>query len=318
MNTSIHHHIYSTYSTLQLIPAIVLMLILWFLGAIIPVLFSWKLLRTWLCFEEHSKKTLPLSFVVIAVLKIVYADGVDKRTCKNGDGKTGEVFSLYKKKINLGLVIALFAVTINILGTGGAAFFVEFLVEESSVCDIEVDCFALNKTDYTPIQQTPLMEKCTDYENDDYIIECYQFAFDYASGLSHASGVIFIASLTMKIQAALMIQAGTLKHRKVVRSLLFWVTLFICFTVFLITLSVDVIFDQIYSSTVNTLNFFIYFICFSFTITSGFVFVNFSRSLPNSSSETSVQYGSLGSTRNQDMDKDQETTRDQDFLESYV
>ena len=112
-------------------------------------------------------------------------------------------YKLYSNKVpcfRLQLPL-LFIMYIFTLFCSTATFVSEFFVDESSQCDVNLDCFAIDSTG-SPIHQHPLSNNCTEFKEGGYSIKCFRFALDYVSGISIAGGVMVIGSLLMNIQAA--------------------------------------------------------------------------------------------------------------------
>ena len=57
----------------------------------------------------------------------------------------------------------------------------------------------------------PVMENCSDYENDNFTVSCFKFVFDYAGAIGDAGGVLVLASVITNMHAGLWFGALTLK-----------------------------------------------------------------------------------------------------------
>ena len=117
--------------------------------------------------------------------------------------KDAHNYKLYSNKVpcfRLQLPL-LFIIYIFILFCSTVAFVSEFFINESSQCDENLDCFAIDST-RSPVHQYPLSNNCIEFKESGHSIKCFRFALDYVSGISVAGGVMVIGSLLMNIQAA--------------------------------------------------------------------------------------------------------------------
>lgn len=162
-------------------------------------------------------RKIPLGNIVFSGVQLIYdydlaKGGKDKETdditrllkdeTKDEEAKT---YTLSGRHLSSHGLFVLFCTVASILCCAAVGFWSEFLTEQSSVCDSEKDCFALDEDG--PVSKYPLMDNCTDYDNGNYSIECFKFTFNYASAVSNAGGVLTLAKIIMRIQTGLWVGA---------------------------------------------------------------------------------------------------------------
>ena len=146
--------------------------------------------------------------IIFRVLKLIYGDQLEK--CKENDTVT---YTIFGHRVRTWIMVVLFVVVILVHICTFIAFWFEFLVYETNHCDTTMDCFVQNKSQNgigvgDPL---PVMENCSDYENDNFSVSCFKFVFDYAGAIGDAGGVLVLASVIMNVQAGLWFGALTLK-----------------------------------------------------------------------------------------------------------
>ena len=139
------------------------------------------------------------------ILKQVYGDELQKEN---------EFFTLYGRKLSKFKVVLLLQAVMMIFFCVLVSFWSELLVNQSNICNNQLDCFALNSTDGGLVQFDPLSyENCTEFQEDDYKIECYSFAFDYIEAVGNSGGVLIVGGVIMTTQAGLVAGLVTLKEK---------------------------------------------------------------------------------------------------------
>lgn len=214
--------------------------------------------------KNCDKENVPhLRTFLSNVLKQVYGDYLNE--------PEPDTFTLYGLKLSKRTVIVLFSAVVMILCCTGVSFWSEFLVFESSQCDITLDCFAVNVTSKLPIQELPLGENCTEFENDeDFTIECYDLSLDYISAIGNAGSVLVVGSFVMNAQTALSALALYAKEKGKVGICTFIILmlyqlagLIVIFLVPLILLAVSVIRNKINNTYYSIIQFTAYYVTFN-------------------------------------------------------
>ena len=254
--------------------------------------------------EEKGSK-LPCWTVIFGGLKLIYGHQLDEMEAK---GKP-TVYSICGRHIKAWLLVVLFMVVVFVCSCVVVAFWSEFLVEESSHCQSDTDCFALDDT-YTPLQQEPLTrENCTKFEsteNSNVTLRCFRFVFNYASALGNAGGVLVLASAVMNVQAGLWIGASSCQGKcgwsaavaavstvNIVIEVVMFVLPFVVYYVPLLK-------ETITKSSRSQVQFFTYWITFLCAFTfSGPVLTFFSRPLISTGGKWDATEWSLSSTGSQ-------------------
>ena len=220
--------------------------------------------------------------IIFRVLKLVYGHQLEK--CKENDTVTYTIFGYH---VRTWIMAALFMVVVLVCVCIVIAFWLEFLVSETNHCDTTMDCFVQNKSQNGLGEGSPLpvMENCTDYENDNYTVSCFKFVFDYANALGNTGGVLVLASVIMNLQAGLWFGALTLKN-PTGRLLALWslFVLYILENTFILFLSqmvsaVPLLREPILGTRHSQLKFSIYYLTFwsGFTASGPLLYFNFNK-----------------------------------------
>ena len=133
------------------------------------------------------------------VLRLVYGSSLKGVASETGDRI---VITLYGRRLHPAYVGFLFAALVLIYICIIVAFFSELFVTESTgVCNIHMDCFALNTSTGLLVQQKALQSECIDIQNDSsYLIRCYRLSFNYVTALGNAGGVLVFGYFIMTYQ----------------------------------------------------------------------------------------------------------------------
>ena len=144
-------------------------------------------------------------------LKLIYGDKLKK--CKKNDTVT---YTLFGHRVRTWVMAVLFLVFTFVCCCTVVAFWSEFLVSETNHCDTSshtIDCFVQNISQDGYGEYIPVMENCSDYENDNFTVSCFKFVFDYAGALGNTGGVLVLASVIMNVQSGLWIGAVAIKRK---------------------------------------------------------------------------------------------------------
>ena len=118
-------------------------------------------------------------------------------------------FTLYGRKLYYPNLATLFTALVLVYFCVMVAFFSELFVTESTgVCNIHMDCFALNTSTGALVQQEALQDNCRDIQDDpSYLIRCYKLSFNYVTALGNAGGVLVFGYFMMTYQTPFLEEA---------------------------------------------------------------------------------------------------------------
>lgn len=256
-------------------------------------------------FKEKGNR-IPCWTFIFGGLKLVYGHQLEE--CKHPH-KTN-IYTICGRHVRPWLLAVLFMVVVFVCSCTAVAFWCAFLINESDKCDPHMDCFAreaLGERDL--VQNEPLMENCSQYENGNYTIHCFTFSFNYADALGDAGGVLVLATVIMNIQAGLWIGASSQEGKWAWRLAIAGVaTLNLIIEAGLIAIPVVVQLvpffgDKLINTDRNAVQFYTYWVTFvcAFTI-SGPIFIVFSKRLRRETTIDGVeQYVSTNSKNAQQM-----------------
>lgn len=313
-----HHFHYSTYNYAAYIAPIILLgvsmvLMLVAVYAIILICWPFKKGIKKLADEELSPMLLsefrekgnpiPCWTFIFGGLKLVYGHQLDE--CKHPH--KSNIYTICGRHVRPWLLAVLFMVIVFVCSCTVVAFWCTFLVKESDQCDSHMDCFARSRAgEKDLVQEGPLMESCSLYENENYTIHCFKFSFDYANALGDAGGVLVLASVIMNVQAGLWIGASSQDGKWAWRLAVAGVTtLNLIVEAGLIAMPIVVqlvpfFSEKLVNTDQNAVKFYTYWATFlsAFTI-SGPIFIIFSKRLRRQTAVDGVeQYVSTNSKKN--------------------
>ena len=198
---------YRIYNSAAFFAPLTLLVISWILSFVaIYIIFNFcclgRLCHT--CPPRITKLNGAFKMIIFRVLKLIYGDQLEK--CKENDTVT---YSIFGHRVRTWIMAVLFVVVVFVCSCTFVAFWSKFLVSETNHCDTTMDCFVWN---ISLRDHLPVMENCSDYENDNYTVSCFKFVFDYAGAIGDAGGVLVLASVIMNMQAGLWFGALTLKN----------------------------------------------------------------------------------------------------------
>ena len=141
---------------------------------------------------------------VFYVVQQMFGDNLKKDKV---DGQ--RVYSLYGIPLARWKLISMFVSVLGIYFCTLVSFWSDFVFSESSQCDEELSCFALDPDaeTFTAIQQEPLGANCTAFEAKGYTIRCYSLALDYINAIGNSGSVIVVGGLVMNVQSLLSAMA---------------------------------------------------------------------------------------------------------------
>ena len=144
------------------------------------------------------------------------------------------VYSLYGIPLARWTLISMFVSVLGIYFCTLVSFWSDFIFSESSQCDEELSCFALDPETFDAIQQEPLGANCTAFEAEGYTIRCYSLALDYVTAIGNAGSVIVVAALIMNVQGllssgGLYLRSNNTGYRRIIITVV--IILYYCATV---------------------------------------------------------------------------------------
>ena len=242
-----------------------------YLPLILLILSPTTLILMWLMYAiccahmrlKYFKETLQQWNIVVNILKQIYGDYLED--C-NGDNKSGDQYS---KEIGKIKVTMLFTGVIGIYFCAAISFWSDLIVEETTQCDVQMDCFALNASTGILQQEIPLMDECINYKNDGYTIQCFRFVFNYINAIGNAGSVIIVGALVMNVQSAIsaLIVSSKRKFAKWVLILYFIFFSYAPFVVIIFLNINDVIESVVFPTRKAIVQFTAYYVAFMYAFT---------------------------------------------------
>ena len=224
------------------------------------------------CFRFINNK-FPFKALIMSALKILYGHDIVEEKRRGGLSKV----TIYGRIAGPVALYFQFTLIVIVFVCSAMAFWSEFLLDKNDRCDSQMDCFAFYAENISTVQENPL-ENCTDFENNNYTIECFKFVFDYADALGNSGGVLILAKVVASLHMTLWVGLASLspsiftKWKGLILSCShFMILLFIMVIVLIIITAVPV---SGFEFNMKSLQFFPYGLAFSFVfIFSGPFFV---------------------------------------------
>ena len=253
------------------------------------------------CEARARPGRVPCWTFIFGGLKLIY--GHQLAETRKTDGSVS--YFICERKIKPWLMAMLFMVVIFVCSCTAVAFWGEFLVKESFICEPGLDCFPFNQHGKA-MSHEPI--NCSDYENSNIIICCYQFVFSYGSALGNAGGVLVLASVVMNIQAGLWIGASSQRRKWGFCCAMGWV-IFLNVVIEILLLAtpfvasyVPLVKSTVMSTNGATVQFYAYWITFLCAFTfSGPLMIIFSRASRKFKAESTLQGVTHPADRSQDI-----------------
>lgn len=188
--------------------------------------------------------------------------------------------TIYGRNVGPKTLYIHFSAIVVVFSCSAMAFWYEFLLAESNECDPRMDCFAFPQEDGS--SNNPL-ENCTDYENDNYTIQCFKFVFNYADGLGNSGGVLILSKVIVSIHISMWIAIASLCPAKsqtctcscfcIIGTLYIIISFISIVIIWLVIFNVSLLSDQLLGSH-KSLTLFAYTVVFYITlIVSGPLFI---------------------------------------------
>ena len=130
-------------------------------------------------------------------VKVIFGDRINK---KEGSQK----FIFYNYEISSLQIFMLSTNTLMVFGPTFMSFWVSFIVNETFVCDPQLDCFLhYPSTHFFPSSKR--LDNCTSYDSTSGTVVCFQFVFDLTEGFSSAVGFMGVAVVYCRLYTFIMI-----------------------------------------------------------------------------------------------------------------
>ena len=149
----------------------------------------------------------PINKLMFHFVKITFRDSIKKS--ENSPDK----FIFYGYEIPSIFLFLLSTINLVVLWLAFVSFWASFLVDETFVCDPQLDCFLLDPSALIVLSGKQL-DNCTSYDCTNCTVVCFQFVFDFNKGFSSTVGFISVAVIYNKICISLLIFLWELPQRK--------------------------------------------------------------------------------------------------------
>ena len=181
--------------------------------------------------------------------------------------EAGRKMVLQQQVLPYYIAYLLLAVVAGIYGCAIITFWNQFLIHESSVCDLNFDCFQVNDKG----EDVTRLDSCFEFENGtsftfngtEYEFECFRFALDYTSAIVSVGGFLSFTMMAAKVYVSIIFGikgiSGAFTYRLV--SVLFVSVTLMCSIIFFsLVISVPAISDILLSTHTDTIQFSVYII----------------------------------------------------------
>ena len=167
------------------------------------------------------------------------------------------------------------SVTLLILVAGLMSFWISFIVNETFVCDPQLDCFLRDPSTLIVFSSEPL-DNCTSYDSTNGTVVCFEFIFDLSKGFSSAVGFIGVAVGCCRLYIYIMIWLWKFFNKK------FWiicimhiVIMNIFILIFIVVYAIPFLSDAVFKTNKSTVIFIAYLSTFGYfgPMVGGYVFI---------------------------------------------
>ena len=239
----------------------------------LPVIYTFVLY--YLLFHHRCMKTeIKMSTFSQVCIKGIFQD------FKLKPSEAGRKMVLQQQVLPYDIAYLLLAVVAGIYGCAIITFWNRFLIHESSVCDLNFDCFKVNDKG----EDVTRLDNCFEFENvtsftvngTKYEFDCFRFALDYTSAVESVGGFLSFAIIAAKIYVSLIFMIkGKSKTCKYLLSFLFFGSFAICWLVFIfLVIFVPAISDILLSTLTDIIQLVVYAITLvTVYITAGVLFI---------------------------------------------
>ena len=113
-------------------------------------------------------------------------------------------FTFYHYEISSLQIFMLSTITLMVFGPTFMSFWASFIVNETFVCNPQLDCFLRDPSTFIVLSSEPL-DDCTSYDSTNGTVVCFQFIFDLTKGFSSAVGYMGVAVVYCRLYAFIII-----------------------------------------------------------------------------------------------------------------
>ena len=131
------------------------------------------------------------------IVKVTFGDHIKKV-------EGSQSFTLYGYEISLLRMVPLSTITIMIFWPTFMSFWASFIVNETFVCDPQLDCFLRDSSSFI-VFSSEVLGDCTFYDSINATVVCFQFVFDLTEGFSSAVGFMGVAVVYCRLYTFIMI-----------------------------------------------------------------------------------------------------------------
>ena len=185
-------HSYDTYNKWSVVPPFLasgITLLGLAVLIIVTLIRKCKLCDTWRCSQYFVD---PL----FRVVKVTFGDYIKK--------EDSEKFIFYSHEISSLQIFMLSTITIMVFWPTFMSFWASFIVNETFVCDPQLDCFLHDPSTLIVLSSEPL-DNCTSYDGTNGTVVCFQFVFNLTQGFSSAVGFMSVAVVYCRLYIYVMI-----------------------------------------------------------------------------------------------------------------
>lgn len=165
-------------------------------------------------------KPYELSYIFRLIIEWVYTG---TKVEKPNSNEEKFLVTVHEKSIHPSAVLFMVLHVVSLVGCAVLTLWNVAIIEESSVCDPNYDCFIVEST--KEYQAGTAMEDCSEFGNETsisengviYYLECYRFVMNYAGGLGAAGGILYFSVVITNVYIAgvfLVYRMGSLRNQK--------------------------------------------------------------------------------------------------------
>ena len=113
--------------------------------------------------------------------------------------------TLFDREISPLATIFLAALSPALLIPAFVSFWASFLIKETFSCDPGLDCFFRNPSSFAIEDHGLPLYNCSDFDENNATVICFQFVFDYAAGFASMGGLIVVAVSSLRVYAIVLV-----------------------------------------------------------------------------------------------------------------
>ena len=203
-------------------------------------------------------------------VKVTFGDRIKKI-------EGSQKFTFYNHEISPFGIFHLSPITLMILGPTFVSFWVLFLVNETFVCDPQLDCFLRDPSTLIVFSSEPLDNCTSSYDSTNGTVVCFQFIFDLTKGFSSAVGFMAVAVVYCRLYISIMIwlqKFGRNKYQMTISYIMHIVITIIFVLIIIVVIEAPFFRDVVFKTFKSTTIFITYWISFAFMGLFAGIFVN--------------------------------------------